>query len=75
MSNPFAVETVRCAGPGCEAVRRECNHWFVVFLVDAEFHCYPLDVDGELDPAERPVCGQACAQKLFEKFLSRKEKF
>jgi len=70
-ANPFSVQTIRCAGPNCEAVRREVNHWFVVFESDGEFMSYPLDVDAELDPAERPVCGQSCAQKLYEQYLSK----
>lgn len=74
MSNPFAVETVRCAGPGCEAVRRDCNHWFVIVTGEESpaFKCWPFDKIALMDQA-KPVCGQACAQKLFEQFLSKKE--
>lgn len=71
MSNPFEVSTVRCAGPGCEAVRRSVNHWYVVFVDSGgTFVCYPYDKMALVDD-RRPVCGSACAQKLFEQFLSR----
>jgi len=71
MSNPFAVETVRCAGPGCKHVRQEANHWFVVSVWHGQFTCWPFDKVG-LTEEMQPVCGSACAQRLFEQFLSKK---
>lgn len=76
MTNPFKVETVRCAGPGCVNVRREVNYWFRIRMaaaVDqapANFVCTPYAGAGELEQDDHPVCGQACAQKLFEQFLA-----
>jgi hypothetical protein len=67
MSNPFAVTTVRCSGPNCESVRKEVNHWFVV-TVGESFICRPFDAFN-LRPIDKPVCGQQCAQRLFEKYL------
>lgn len=70
-ANPYAISTVRCAGPGCEAVRREANHWFVVFVDgDGIFICYPYSRMALIED-RKPVCGQACAQKLFEQYLSK----
>ena len=78
MSNPFAVETVRCAGPGCMNVRREANHWFVVKFPESElmkvFSCKPFEVGYKLRKYDHPACGGACAQKLFEQFLSKKDR-
>jgi hypothetical protein len=75
MANPFAVTTVRCAGPGCTKVRQECNHWFVVQVVKyvngTGFSCAPLMMSRELGIDDRPVCGQACAQKLFEQWMQK----
>lgn len=76
MSNPYKVETVRCAGPGCANVRRETNHWFRIRMspsgehAAANFVCTPYAAVDELDEDDYPVCGQACAQKLFDQFLA-----
>lgn len=71
MSNPYKVATVRCAGPNCEAVRKEVNHWFVVSTINGRFVAEPFESWGDLDTHDNPVCGQACAQKLFEQYLSK----
>lgn len=71
MSNPNDVRTVRCAG--CGATRQEANHWFVVSMIDRRFWCEPLESWAErhsrLALKDSPVCGQACGQKLFEKWM------
>ena len=28
-ANPYLFDTVKCAGPNCDAVRLQANHWFV----------------------------------------------
>ena len=71
MPNPYAVQTVRCAGPNCEAVRKEVNHWFVVSTINGRFIAEPFESWGDLDAHDHPVCGSACAQKLFEQYLSK----
>lgn len=70
VSNPFAVTTVKCAGPGCDAVRRDVNHWFTTAVIKGGFYCFPFDAV-LLNNSDKPVCGQQCAQKLFEQFLSK----
>jgi hypothetical protein len=73
--NPYVDTRVKCAGPGCEHVRESANRWFVVSFAsygrDDAFTCFPFQLGNELDESERPVCGSACAQKLFEQFLSK----
>jgi hypothetical protein len=73
--NPFTVQTVRCAGPGCTNVRREANHWFVTRSIGVEekrrFLCFPFAPGYKLKKFDEPACGGACAQKLFEKYLSK----
>jgi len=71
MGNPYTIQTVRCAGPNCEAVRKEVNHWFVVSTINGRFIAEPFESWGDLDAHDHPVCGQACAQKLFEQYLSK----
>lgn len=70
MPNPYVRESVHCAGPNCDAVRKEANHWFVI---DAgrEFECWLYDPEVGLDDDVLPVCGQQCAQKLFEQWLTK----
>ena len=82
MSNPHEVKTVKCAH--CGAVHQEANHWFVILVSQGKFRCAPclgFSARGDSGPqaglvrrlhsAEQPVCGQQCAQKVFEKYLAR----
>jgi hypothetical protein len=68
--NPHLIMTVKCAGPGCANVRRESNHWFVVSSETSRFTCRPYVPALGLRSADQPACGQACAQRLFERFLA-----
>lgn len=77
MSNPHEVITVKCAH--CGKFREQTNHWFTVWMGDARprkhgefgpaFGCWPLDISMPLQEDELPACGQACAQKLFERWM------
>jgi hypothetical protein len=69
--NPHLITTVKCAGPGCANVRRESNHWFLLTFKEDKFICRPYLPAYGLRQSDQPVCGQACAQKLFERFLAR----
>ena len=68
--NPHLVTTVKCAAPGCTNVRREANHWFVI-SVEHRFSCRPYSTASDLRSVDEPACGQACAQKLFERYLAK----
>ncbi|HET9839673.1 MAG TPA: hypothetical protein VFR84_15710 [Candidatus Angelobacter sp.] len=70
-SNPHLITTVKCAGPGCSNVRRESNHWFLIAVAAGRFICRPYLPEQGLKSSDQPVCGQACAQKLFDRFLAR----
>lgn len=70
LRNPHLVTTVKCAAPGCTNVRREANHWFVI-SIEQRFTCRPYSAAGGLRSTDEPVCGQACAQKLFERYLAK----
>jgi len=65
-SNPCDVHTVRCAV--CGKLREQANHWFLIWLTFG-FHCYPFDI-APRQPGDLPVCGQACAQKEFERWMT-----
>jgi hypothetical protein len=74
MPNPFTAPVIRCAFPNCEHIRKEANHWFVVTTTDfgppkEAFVCFSYMAEIELDDDEFPVCGQQCAQKMFERYL------
>ncbi len=68
--NPHLVTTVKCAAPGCTNVRRETNHWFVTSADRDRFVCRPFIPAAGLRSSDEPACGQACAQKLFERYLA-----
>lgn len=70
LRNPHLVTTVKCAAPGCSNVRRETNHWFVI-SAEQRFTCKPYSATGGLLFNDEPACGQACAQKLFERYLAK----
>lgn len=69
--NPHLVMTVKCAGPGCANIRRESNHWFLITIEPGTFICRPFSSTTNLQDDDKPVCGQACAQKLLECFLAK----
>lgn len=69
--NPHLVVTVKCAGPGCANIRRESNHWFLITIEPGTFICRPFSSTIDLQESDKPVCGQACAQKLLECFLAQ----
>jgi hypothetical protein len=68
--NPHLVVTLKCAAPGCLNLRRDSSHWFVVAIAPGKFLCRPYISTRRLRPSDQPVCGQACAQKLLERFLA-----
>jgi hypothetical protein len=70
--NPFVVATLKCAAPGCSKLRKQANHWFLTSEEQDTFACRPYSLGDELSVADMPVCGQACAQRLFERFLAKK---
>lgn len=67
MSNPHEKITVSCAG--CGVVKDEVNHWFLTSSTPT-FRCKPYPKDHKLRKGEEPACGQQCAQRLFEKYLT-----
>ena len=69
--NPHLVTTVKCAAPGCTNVRREANHWFVTAVENERFICRHYNPAAGLRAADEPACGQACAQKLLERYLAK----
>ncbi len=68
--NAYVRNVVHCAGPNCDAVRKDVNHWFLVGFVDGVFCCRAFD--DVMRPEDLPVCGQQCAQRLFEQWLNRR---
>lgn len=60
------VKTVRCAG--CGKLREQANHWFLI-STDFGFYCYPFDIVAR-KRTDVAVCGQACAQKEFERWMT-----
>ncbi len=69
LRNPHVVISVKCAAPGCANVRRDANHWFVATIERGQFTCRPLATT-DLLASDEPACGQACAQKLLERYLA-----
>ena len=68
--HPGEVHTVRCLAPNCTAVKGSVNHWLVITIVADNFMCEPHYEGYKLGRRDYPVCGRACAQKMFEKYLT-----
>jgi hypothetical protein len=58
----------------CGTERKDANHWFVVEPSRVGFHLWQWDWairEGRLDDdGVEHVCGQACAHKLLDRFLT-----
>jgi endogenous inhibitor of DNA gyrase (YacG/DUF329 family) len=81
MSNPYIIKTVKCAD--CGKAKQEGSHWFVLTVANGSFRCSPLGCSTAAEPtplcgspgvrltkSQAPVCGQQCAQKVFERYLT-----
>lgn len=68
--NTFTVQTIRCAGPGCSNLRRDDDLWFATTVQDGTFVCRPYFPTPLPQGLEKPVCGQACALRVFDQYLS-----
>jgi hypothetical protein len=68
-ANVGVTVQVTCDGPGCNAVRSDVNHWFVVNMAGECFCCEQFYPRYKLGKRDHVVCGQRCAQKLLEKYF------
>jgi hypothetical protein len=64
-------ETVTC--DVCGAERKEVNHWFVLAFSPehGSVSVFPWDRATYYIKDGKHVCGQACAHKLLDEFLSK----
>jgi hypothetical protein len=68
--NSNIINTVICAGPGCHKTRIGSDPWFVTVIVRDVFTCQRYTPSRPLGCLEQPVCGQACAVRLFDSYLA-----
>ena len=69
-------QVISCDGPGCEQLKRETNHWWVMNLVDWEQKvariCYVMPwataAAAEIAQAKH-ACSRECAHKLLEAWM------
>jgi hypothetical protein len=70
-ANTYVLNSVRCAAPACNEVREGSErHWFITLVRQGDFRCRPYDPEVPLQTSEQPVCGQACALRLFDHYLA-----
>jgi hypothetical protein len=66
--NPFT-----CDGPGCDHVKQECNHWFLLYPLTPA----PAFVVNEWDDANarlarvKHACGEACLLKIISEHIKK----
>ena len=68
--NAHSITTIQCAGPGCGRLRHDATHWLVLRLARHSFCCRVYSVHRHLSSADLAACGQNCAQKIFDRFMS-----
>jgi hypothetical protein len=76
MPNQYLVPaTVRCACPGCNNVRKETNHWFLIIPSTHPEELYTIAAFAiELlyqSDNLLPVCGEACLLKLLSELIKK----
>ena len=70
--NCHEVNTIKCAAPGCRNTQSGAtDRWFVTLIERGVFYCRQYSASRPLRRFEQPACGQACAVRLFDRFLSR----
>jgi hypothetical protein len=70
--NCHEVSTIKCAAPGCRNTPSGAtDRWFVTLIERDVFYCRRYSASRPLRRFEQPACGQACAVRLFDRFLSR----
>lgn len=70
--NCHEVSTIKCAAPGCRNTQSGAtDRWFVTLIERGVFYCRQYSASRPLRRFEQPACGQACAVRLFDWFLSR----
>lgn len=74
--NTGSVSTVKCTAYPCEQIKRQSNNWHIVWSdgPGGMFHSvdYTEGMLRVIGDQARVVCGPACAQRLYEKYLSGK---
>ena len=66
----------KCDGPGCEALKKETNHWFLLY----PFRAAPAFVVNVWEPANaslpgvKHACGEACLLKIVSERIKNASK-
>lgn len=68
--NPNSITTIKCAGLGCSNTTATTGRWFITLIEDESFSCRRYSAFRPLRRSEKPACGQACAVRLFDRFLT-----
>ncbi len=59
----------KCDAPGCEAVRKPENHWWVIKFEAGMLALRPMG-DDPVDPQELTLCGEKCVVNRISTFMS-----
>jgi hypothetical protein len=86
MKNPYLKTQIMCAGPLCQHMKGETNHWFIVVPrvamtkavvtfcgIEPMYAVLPYDEAALAMDRALPVCGEACLGKLQSELLNRKQ--
>jgi hypothetical protein len=66
------IEThVSCDGPGCDHVKKECNHWFLFFDEGGVSFTVEPWIESLADSKyqSKHACGEACLLKIISEHI------
>jgi len=74
MPSSYVQFVVRCAGPNCNHIKGENNHWFICHVTD-RFLIKPWDDEAVLtEDNVLPLCGDSCVTKMLSVYLTGRTK-
>jgi hypothetical protein len=73
LANPYISMSIRCAGPNCDHVKQTTNHWILMEIHNSHGPTISFGTWSDIDARQDgvlPLCGDACAIKMMQKWLS-----
>jgi hypothetical protein len=65
-----ALVTYKCDGEGCESIKKEVNHWWVVTPSDRAFSVRPMKIEeSELAVNAITMCSESCVSKALSRWM------
>jgi len=68
-----ALVTYKCDGEGCESIKKEANHWWLVRAENgsaraAYFNARPMSEES-VDERDLTMCSESCVSKALSRWM------